>query len=379
MEERGYAHADCRGGGTVRIVSGLAAVALVCISTAAPAGPLRHGTDLDALNDRLAGHVVDFTHNHGADRRIWSPALGECRDLYVYLPPGYDPSLRYPLLIWLHPFMEDEQAFTAWVAESIDRAIVCGRLPPLIAAAPDGSLDGRPSYFSAGSFFVNSKAGNFEDYIMQDVWGFLHTHFPIRPEREAHVLSGGSMGGFGAYNLAFKYPQCFKTIIGVFPPLNLRWVDCHCRYMANFDPCCWGWRTQVDRGHEVIGRFYGGLVTVRLKQVIDPLFGRGPEAVAAVARENPIEMLETYDVRPGLFDMYIAYAGRDEFNIDAQVESFLYIARRRGLCIGVGYDPEGRHNHRTARRLSVGIIDWLGPRLAPYGPVPAVACETAAP
>ncbi len=57
---------------------------------------------LNRVNRQIHGRIVDFTHNHGADRRIWSPALQQKRDLYVYLPPGFDPCRQYPLLLWLH-------------------------------------------------------------------------------------------------------------------------------------------------------------------------------------------------------------------------------------------------------------------------------------
>lgn len=346
------------------------------------AGILDSAVDIEAVNRRLAGKVIDYTHNGGVDRRIWSPALGEKRDLYVYLPPGFDPSQQYPVILFLHPFLRDEHSFIDHLVEPFDQAIRCGRLPPAIMAAPDGSIKGRPSWLSAGSFFVNSKAGNFEDYVILDVWGFLIHHYPIRPERAAHVIAGASMGGFGAYNLAMKHPELFKVVVGIFPPLNMRWVNCRGRYMANFDPCCWGWRTQVDRGHEVIGRFYKGLVTIRLKRVIDPLFGRGPEALAAVQRENPIEMIDRLGLTDGVLDMYVAYGGRDEFNIDAQVESFLYRAKERGLTVTVDYDPEGRHNVATARKFFPNVIAWLAPRLKPYSPPeehPACAVEKVGP
>ena len=58
--------------------------------------------NLDRVNSRLAGHVVDYTNNHGSDRRIFSPILGMPRDLYVYLPPGYDPGCAYPLVLFFH-------------------------------------------------------------------------------------------------------------------------------------------------------------------------------------------------------------------------------------------------------------------------------------
>lgn len=334
----------------------------------APAGPLRFHDALRQVNGRIAGHVVDHTHNHGRDRRIWSEALCQHRDLYVYLPPGFDPKLAYPVVLWLHGFAQDEQAFLTEVVEHLDRQIASGKLPPLIVAAPDGSLSGHPCLAPTGSFFINSRAGRYEDFLMRDVWDFLHAHYPLRPEREAHVLAGVSMGGFGAYNLAIKHRDRFKTVVGVMPPLNMRWVDCHGRYMGNFDPSCWGWRTDAGN-HEVIGRFYG-VVVIRLRRVIGPLFGRSPKEIGFLIRENPAEMLAHYDVRAGELAMYVAYGGKDEFNVDAQVESFLYLARQRGLRVDVGYEPDGRHDFATALCLFPGVIQWLSVQLDGYGPRP---------
>lgn len=326
---------------------------------------------LDRLNRKLAGHVDDYTNNHGSDLRIWSEALHERRDLYVYLPPGFDPCKKYPIILWLHGFAQDEQSFLTDLVPRVDKAMAEGKLPPAILASPDGSLNDARCLFNAGSFFLNTKAGNFEDFLMVDVWDFLVNHYPIRPEPEAHVIAGVSMGGGAAFNKCIKYPERFKVVVGVFPPVNLRWENCRGRYMANFDPDCWGWREDFSRPLEPVGRFYFGLVTIRLRQVYAPLFGRrDPSAVDQISRENPIEMLELYDVRPCEREMYIAYGGKDEFNIDAQVESFLFVARERGLKVHVDYDPHGHHNRATAYRLMPGTFEWLSARLAPYAPCP---------
>jgi S-formylglutathione hydrolase FrmB len=339
-------------------------VALSC--SASPAGVLQ-GDLLERVNRHIGGRVVDHTHNHGADRRIWSDALGQPRDLYVYLPPGFNPAQCYPLMLWLHGFGQDEVAFLQYVVERLDGEIRAGRLPPIIAAAPDGSLSGEAKPMRAGSFFLNSNAGRFEDFLMQDVWNFLFTHYPLRPEREAHAITGVSMGGGAAFSKAIKYRDRFKVVTGVFPPVNTRWLDCHCWYMGNFRPDCWGWRTDFSRGNEVIGRFYG-VIAIRLKSAVDPLYGRGPETAFLVSLENPIEMIDRLCLHEGELDMYIAYGGKDQFNIDAQVESFLFAARQRGLTVSVGYDPRGKHDRRTAERLFPGVVAWLGPLLAPYSP-----------
>src|SRR5207244_263477 len=105
------------------------------------------------------------------------------------------------------------------VIEKFDQAIACGRLPPLIIVSPDGSIQGRPSYINNASFFLNSRAGNFEDYILIDVWNFAVQHYPIRPEREAHMIVGVSMGGSAAYRIGIEHQDRFKIIVGFFPGL----------------------------------------------------------------------------------------------------------------------------------------------------------------
>jgi S-formylglutathione hydrolase FrmB len=345
---------------------------LLLVLVLLPAAPARAGGwcrkgDLDRANHRLHGQLVDYTHNHGADRRIWSEALGQRRDLYVYLPPGFDPARCYPLMIWLHGFAQDEQSFLLYVVQPLDDAMASGKLPPMIVASPDGSLNGDPCLITAGSFFLDSDAGRFEQYLMHDVWDFLFANYPIRPEREAHVLAGVSMGGGSAYNLGIKYRDRFKVIVGIFPPLNTRWVDCHCKYMSHFDPDCWGWRTDFSRRHEVIGRFYG-VVVIPLNRVVEPLYGRGPDVLPRSSAENPIEMLDRYDLHEGELSMYIGYGGKDQFNITAQVDSFLYRAKERGLGICVAYDPDGKHDLASAKKLLPGLLDWLRPQIQPFAP-----------
>jgi S-formylglutathione hydrolase FrmB len=348
----------------------IAALILLAGVTPAPAHWHKRPLELNRVNRRLAGQVLDFTNNHGRDHRIWSEALQEKRDLYVYLPPHYDPNLHYPVVFWLHGFAQDEHSFIESVVQPLDEAMVTGVIPPMIVAAPDGSLRGRAgrTFLSPGSFFINSKAGDFEDYLMHDVWDFVFGHFPIRPEREAHVMAGASMGGGAAYHTAFKYRDRVGMAIGFMPPLNTRWEDCHGRYLANFDPECWGWRTDFSRGREPVGRFYG-IITIRLKRVFDPLYDRSdPRSVEQISEENPVEMLTRFDIKPGDLEMCVAYGGKDQFNLDAQAESFLYVAKERGLCVHVCYDPNGKHDLATAQQMFPCVLKWAGPRLWPYAP-----------
>jgi S-formylglutathione hydrolase FrmB len=325
---------------------------------------LRWAPNLDQINADLAGRVVDFTHNHGKDRRIWSDALCSKRDLYVYLPPGYDPAKKYPLALYLHGAAQDEQFFVKSLARDFDAAIVQGKIPPIVIAAPDGAHFGRPSFFRVATFWANTDLGNYEDYLMIDVWNFVMRNFSIRPERDAHALIGASMGGAGAFTQAIKHKDRVKIAMGFVPALNVRWVDCHGRYETPFDPACWGWREKINP-FEVVGR-PAALLNVRFYKLYGPLVGCGPDAMTKLSLFNPIEVMERYDLKPGELDLYIAYTGKDQFNMMAQVESFLFAAKQRGIRVGVEFDPNGRHDEESARRLFPEALRWVAPLMEKY-------------
>jgi S-formylglutathione hydrolase FrmB len=319
-------------------------------------------TSINSINKKLRGQLVDFTHNHFHDRRIWSNALCQKRDLYVYLPPCYDPCRQYPAMIYLHGIAQDEASFLG-IVEMIDQAMACGQMPHMIIAVPDGTTMGHPAVFNAGSFYVNSRAGRFEDYVIQDVWGFVTANFPVRPEPEQHVLCGASMGGFGAFNLGIKYRDQFRIVAGIFPPLHVRYLDCHGNYFADYDPNCLGIRDRLAP-FQAVGRFYG-VIVIREHVLSQPLYGSfNKQAIQHIAKENPYEMIDTCNLQPGQLQMFAGYGKNDEFNIDAQVEAFADKARCKGLDFTCFCDPCGRHDTATGVRIFPHFCEWLTPRLA---------------
>lgn len=330
-----------------------------------PAFRFGRAREIEQLNRKLAGRVLDFTSNHGTDDRFYSPALGQKQALYVYLPPGYDGTTRFPVMLWLHGAGQDEKHFLT-LAPHFDAAVRSGALPPLVIVAPDGSLRTRPSLLRSGSFYLNSKAGNYEDYIIRDLWPWVLATFAVRPEREAHVIAGASMGGGAAFNLAFKHKELFKNVAGILPPLDLRWMDCRGNYFGDYRPDCVGQRDRFPP-LKVVARFYGVLV-VRQRRLIGPVAGRGLTAVRFIARENPIEMLDPYRVAPGEFDFFVGYGTKDEFNVDAGVEHFLDAAAARGLSPEVFRLDGGHHTTRDGVKMFPAFNRWLHPRLAPYAP-----------
>ena len=81
--------------------------------------------------------------------------------------------------------------------------------PPAIFVCPDASCE---PYL--GSMYVNSELyGNYEDYIMQDVIGFVESNFRAFPDKNFRIITGMSMGGFGSASLSSKYPEQFRACV----------------------------------------------------------------------------------------------------------------------------------------------------------------------
>jgi S-formylglutathione hydrolase FrmB len=323
--------------------------------------------DLARLNTQLQGRVDDYTANHGQDRRIAAPSLEQRRALYVYVPPGYDPARRYPLILWLHGLAQDEKSFLQLIS-ALDKEIAAGNLPRCVIAAPDGTVNGKASLKEPPSLYLNSPLGKFEDFIVLDVWNHVVTNYSIRKERQAHVLAGASMGAFGAYNLAIKHREDFGVVAGVLPPLNLRYADKWGRTDTNYNPETVSWLNEYRPNATVASFGCLGIVSVKQRQMIAPVFGEGADVIAKVAADNPAEMLESRNVKPGELEMFAGYGQKDEFNFDAQTESFAAIARTRGLAIQTVMVPNGKHDKETAAKMLPSFVEWLKPKLAPYAP-----------
>jgi S-formylglutathione hydrolase FrmB len=345
----------------------LAAAVLILTAVAPSArGQLLNWVDLDHLNRKLAGRVVDYTHNHGADRRIPSAILGRPRDLYVYLPPGYTPTRAYPVVLYLHSASVDEHYFLGpeQVVE-LDGMICSGLFPPAIVASPDGLADGRNRRADPHTFFLNGRLGRFEDHLLYEVMPFLAAHYSIRPEPAAHALLGISGGGLGAASIAMRHPDVFGVVAVVSSPLNPRYTTCTGDVRADFDPATFRWKTSYDPD-EIVGVFNFGLRQVPARKHIAPAFGDDPaEVFARVQSINPADLLFTASPQPGRPAIFAACGGRDNWNFDAQTESFLWLAKQRGFPVDSYRGSAGRHALPFFHRGEDAALCWLAGLLPP--------------
>ncbi len=309
----------------------------------------------------LRGKLLDFTHNHGIDRRMFSRSLFQKRDLYVYLPPNFSKDEQYPLAIFLHGFGQDEKEFLSYLPV-FDRAIANGEMPPMILAAPDGSYNSEGGREVPSTYFLNSQIGFFEDYLLNDVWPTLTKRFPVRTDRKGHILLGVGGGGYGAFSIGMRHRETFGVIAGLMPAVNLRYVDGQGDPNAKFDPRRWvGQRSQFDDPD--VAYAVAGRRALTVGQIIHPVFGNNDETTEAVSNTNPTDLLDRAKLLNGELDMMIAYGRMDAMNLDVQCESFAYLAKLRGINVTVTTDEQGGHDQATGLRLAPAMTRWLGRRL----------------
>ncbi len=56
--------------------------------------------------------------------------------------------------------------------------------------------------------------------VIKDLIPHIDATYRTIPRREARVLEGLSMGGYGAFHLGFKYPEMFGMISGMCNGIN---------------------------------------------------------------------------------------------------------------------------------------------------------------
>jgi S-formylglutathione hydrolase FrmB len=136
------------------------------------------------------------------------------RDLYCYLPPGYDTSgKRYPVIYFLAGFtgtgrmMLNQSAFDEAIDARLDRLIGSGAMPPAIAVLPDCMTR------FGGSQYVNSSAtGRYEDYVIDELVPLVDAKLRTLPGRDHRGVTGKSSGGYGAFRLAMRHPDVFGAL-----------------------------------------------------------------------------------------------------------------------------------------------------------------------
>jgi len=149
-----------------------------------------------------AAHATGRADCLSLTSKILNHSVGYC----ILLPPSYDADAarRYPVLYFLHGLGEDEQFLVRggglnlvvdlWEKHEIGDYLI-------VTPAADSS------------FYINSHDGQarYEDFVVEEFIPYIEHRYRTRHGRAARGIGGISMGGYGAFHLAFRHPELFGS------------------------------------------------------------------------------------------------------------------------------------------------------------------------
>jgi enterochelin esterase-like enzyme len=190
-----------------RITAAVAAGALILVAAARAQTTLPPGFHLIRTGPD-GGTVVQGWIPDRVQPRFFRPTV-------VYLPPGFHPSRRYPVVYLLQGFPGSPYQYVdgidlpGWA----DPRIAAGKLPPFVAVIPPAGIDA----------YHGDWTGVWESYLVDEVVPWTDAHLPTIADRGGRVLAGLSAGGYGAVDIGLRHPGMFSTLeawSGYFHPLR---------------------------------------------------------------------------------------------------------------------------------------------------------------
>lgn len=140
---------------------------------------------------------------------------GETREVYVYLPPGYEknPRTRYPVLYLLHGSGDTAYSWTQAGAANLilDNLIATQKARPMIVVMPLGHAVpfGSPRELAAKNVPL------FEEYLLKEIMPWAEAKYRIAPGQRNRALAGLSMGGGQTLAVGLAHLDLFGSL-GVF-------------------------------------------------------------------------------------------------------------------------------------------------------------------
>jgi enterochelin esterase-like enzyme len=131
------------------------------------------------------------------------------RSAMVVLPASYasNPDKRYPVVYYLHGFSIDGRNFYNFMRVPEAVAANAAQGNEFIVVVPDTLTR------MGGSMYSNSvTTGDFQTFIARDLVAAIDGKYRTLATRESRGLAGHSMGGYGTWRIAMRFPETFAAI-----------------------------------------------------------------------------------------------------------------------------------------------------------------------
>ncbi len=298
------------------------------------------------------------------------------RDVSVYLPPSYQSSgtRRYPVIYLLHGYTNSD---IGWFGPEARGSFVNGNTMTVAADRAYGSGVGEailvmPNAYTIyqGSMFSDSvTTGDWLGFIAKDMVEYMDSHYRTIANRAGRGLAGHSMGGYGTFRIAAKYPEVFSSI----------YLLSACCLTANLNPNPQGSaRAEALKGPEDAKGAERGLATLLAEAAAwspdptNPPFyfdlpakdGKiQPAVVAKWVANAPLAMVDQY-----IDSFKMLHIGHDVGNKDGLAASNRALERvLTGYGIQTTFEVyDGDHTNHIVDRMEKVVLPFFAKNLAAH-------------
>lgn len=175
-------------------------------------------------------HITGHIRLHA---QVGSRFLDQKRDVFVYLPPGYDKpgnTERYPVLYMNdgNNLFDADAAFggNEWhVDETAELLISIGELRPVIIVGVSNTMDRMDEYTwvvgQAGDWRCGGAGALYARFLIDELKKMIDSEYRTLTVPEHTGLAGSSLGGLISLYIGMHFPDTFGKI-GVISP-SLHW------------------------------------------------------------------------------------------------------------------------------------------------------------
>jgi len=139
---------------------------------------------------------------------IWSHHLQEHRKLRIYLPPGYNEILSYPVV-----YCQDGEEFFNFgrIATLAGRLILEEDVEPFIIVGVEVDVAVRTQEYAP----FGSRFNQYLQCFAEEIIPYIEENYPVRRAPGERIIAGDSLGGSVSLHIALAYPTLFTRVISL--------------------------------------------------------------------------------------------------------------------------------------------------------------------
>lgn len=169
----------------------------------------------------VRGSILDARRVPHGDMNIltyYSNELKSERHLYVWTPPGYQPSEQpLPVLYFYHGFGDTTLSAInqGRIPQIMDNLLAEGKIKPMLVVVPETETDTPQTipenfrYSDIRSQFYHPNASLGDRELIHDIIPLINQRYNVRKDANGRALAGLSQGGYQAQLSVFKHPETF--------------------------------------------------------------------------------------------------------------------------------------------------------------------------